>query len=186
MIGGNSLLRVPGLGTRNFIGCLFVDEEWPEVIHVPQMAFDCKDCRACVNHCPTGAICFDQPIDARKCISYLTIEKRNMLSLEEGAVVGDWIFGCDCCTAVCPPELKSDRRIAVDLEWLLMSPAGEIRRTIKGNATAYAGVTRLRRNAVVALGNMGGERARELLDRVCASSGSELVRGQAELYCRDL
>jgi epoxyqueuosine reductase len=182
VVGGNDLIRVPDLGTRVFIGCLFVDQELPEVILDSTPPFPCESCRACTHNCPTGAIQFDQPIDGRKCISYLTIEKRSPLSHDEAVSVGDWIFGCDGCTSVCPPELSRDLRIPVDLEWLLKSPASQIRRTIKGNATAYAGVTQLRKNAVVVLKNMGTKRADELLHWVAENSGSDVVRAQIDLW----
>jgi len=182
-MGENNLLRVPDLGgTRAFIGCLFVAEELPEVIHEAQMPFTCATCCACVKNCPTGAIQFGQPIDARKCISYLTIEKRGILSREEGVSVGNWLFGCDDCTMVCPPRAVADMRIPVDLEWLLKSPAAEIRRTIKGNATAYAGVTQLRKNAVVVLKNMETPSAHDLLQWARENTGSELIRQQIDLW----
>ena len=181
-VGSNNLLRVPDSGnTRIFIGCLFVDAELPEVIHEPQMPFVCATCSACVENCPTGAIQLGQPIDARKCISYLTIEKLGILSPDEGQSVGNWLFGCDDCTMVCPPSSEADMRIPVDLEWLLKVPASEIRRTIKGNATAYAGVTQLRKNAVVVLKNMGTQRAQDLLQWVGENTGSELIRQQIDL-----
>jgi len=179
VVGGNTLLRVPDSGkTRVFIGCLFVDTELPEVIHTPITSFACATCHACVKNCPTGAIHLGQPIDVRKCISYLTIEKRGTLSREEGESIGNWLFGCDDCTMVCPPQVEDDMRIPVDLEWLLKAPASEIRRTIKGNATAYAGVTQLRKNAVVVLKNMGIPRAQNLLQWVYKNTGSELIRNQ--------
>ncbi|MDX2479559.1 MAG: DUF1730 domain-containing protein [Desulfuromusa sp.] len=182
VVGGNDLLRVPDSGdTRVFIGCLFVDAELPEVIHEALMPFACATCHACVKNCPTGAIQFGQPIDARKCISYLTIEKREPLSREEGESIGTWLFGCDDCTMVCPPRAEADTRIPVDLEWLLKAPASEIRRTIKGNATAYSGVTQLRKTAVVVLKNMETPRAQNLLQWVHKNTGSELIRRQIDL-----
>ena len=179
--GGNNLLRVPGSASvRVFIGSLFVDAELPEVIHEPRMLFSCDGCRACLEQCPTGAIEFGEPIDARKCISYLTIEKRSVLSREEGGMIGDWLFGCDACTTACPPRDNADTRIPIDLEWLLKSPASEIRRVIKGNAVAYAGVTQLRKNAVVILEKMNTPRARELLGWVRENTGSDLIRQQID------
>ncbi|MCK4503205.1 MAG: epoxyqueuosine reductase [Desulfuromonadales bacterium] len=181
-IGANSLLRLPSqVGTRVFIGCLFVDIELPEVIHTPQMPFDCSTCGACVKCCPTGAIGFERHIDARKCISYLTIEKKELLSRHEAETIGDWLYGCDYCTTVCPPADTVATRIPVDLEWLLKAPAGQVRRVIQGNATAYAGVTRLRRNAVAVLHNMATPAAQQLLMWVDENTGSELIRRQLKL-----
>lgn len=177
--GGNDLLRVPDrTNVRVFIGCLFVDAELPEVILEPRMPFSCDDCRACIKKCPTGAIQFGQPIDARICISYLTIEKRGVLNRLEGDMIEDWLFGCDWCSVVCPPRDKIDTRIPVDLEWLLKTPAGELRRVIKGNAVSYAGVTQLRKNAVVILKKSDTPAARELLEWVGKKTGSELIRNQ--------
>lgn len=177
--GGNDLLRVPDrTNVRVFIGCLFVDAELPEVILDPRMPFSCDDCRACVKNCPTGAIQFGEPIDARKCISYLTIEKRSVLNQREAEMIEDWLFGCDWCSVVCPPRDKIDTRIPVDLEWLLTTPAAELRRLIKGNAVSYAGVTQLRKNAVVVLKKSRSSTARELLDWVDKKTGSKLIRDQ--------
>lgn len=181
-VGSNNLLRLSSSGnTRVFIGCLFVDIELPEVIHKVKMPFACASCCACVQNCPTGAILSGQIIDAQKCISYLTIEKRGTLSRAEGSLIGHWLFGCDGCTMVCPPQVNGDMRIPVDLEWLLKAPAAEIRRTLKGNATAYAGVTQLRKNAVVVLKNMETPRAMDLLKWARENTGSELIRQQIDL-----
>lgn len=183
VVGGNGLLRMPDTGnTRVFIGCLFVGTELPEVIHKVQMPFDCGTCHACVKGCPTGALRFGQPIDARKCISYLTMEKRGPLVRTEGESIGDWLFGCDDCTRVCPPCTGIDLRIPVDLEWLFKTPAAKVRNVIKGNATAYAGVTQLRKNAVVVLKNIGSSRARDLLSWMRENTGSELIRQQIDLW----
>lgn len=183
IIGGNDLLRVPDrTNVRVFIGCLFVDAELPEVIREPKMPFSCDTCRACIKNCPTGAIEYGRPINARICISYLTIEKRSVLNREEGQMIGDWIFGCDDCSVVCPPRDRIDTRIPVDLEWLLKTPAAEVRRTIKGNAAAYAGVTQLRKNAVVVLKNLNTSHANELLNWAGRNTGSGLIRQQIGLW----
>ncbi len=179
VVGGNDLLRVPDRpNVRVFIGCLFVDAKLPEVIHEPQMPFRCADCQACVKNCPTGAIQFGEPIDARKCISYLTIEKRGVLNREEADAIGDWLFGCDGCSTACPPRDTVDLRIPLDLEWLLKTPAGELRRRIKGNAVAYAGVTQLRKNAVALLKKNSSPEAGELLHWVVKNTGSKLISDQ--------
>lgn len=183
VIGGNDLLRVPDrTSVRVFIGCLFVGAELPEVILRTNMPFACNDCLACVKQCPTGAIEFGKPIDARKCISYLTIEKRSPLSRHEGQIIEDWLFGCDWCSVVCPPRDRVDTRIPVDLEWLLKTPAAELRRTIRDNATCYAGVRQLRKNAVVVLKKNPSQKARALLEWVQKNTGSDLILHQMDLW----
>ena len=161
--GPNDLLRTPNENVRVFIASLFCDIKLPEVIHTPKMPFPCKFCNNCVENCPTGALTPGLPFDSPKCISYLTIEKKGILNKEERVMMEDWLFGCDWCTVVCPPKDKVDSRIPVDLEWLLKSSAGEIRRTLKGSACEYAGVTKLRRNAVAILKEKNCPEAKELL-----------------------
>jgi epoxyqueuosine reductase len=183
IIGANNLLRVPDrTNVRVFIGTLFVNADLPNVIHDVKMPFGCEDCLACIINCPTDAIRPGKPIDAPRCISYLTIEKRSVLSRVEAEMMGDWIFGCDECSNVCPPKEKIDSRIPVDLAWLLKQPAGEIRRTIKGNATAYAGVTQLRRNAVAMLKLREDPVAKELLGWTARQSGSALIQEQLRAW----
>ena len=93
----------------------------------------------------------------------------------------DWLFGCDWCTVVCPPKDKVDTRIPVDLEWLLKSSAGEIKRTIKNSAIEYAGVTKLRRNAVAILKESQHPKAPELLKWAAENINSPLIQEQISL-----
>ena len=97
---------------------------------------------------------------------------------EEAEQIEEWLYGCDWCTVSCPPRESIDTRIPVDLEWLLKTPAGELRRLIKGNATGYAGITQLRKNAVILLKKMNTPRAKELLAWVQKNTGSQLLRDQ--------
>ena len=176
--GANGLLRTPQAGVRVFIGCLFVEQELPEQILTPVFSHSCADCEACQYRCPTRALGLDGVVDARRCISYLTIEKRSPLSREEGEMIGDWIFGCDVCTTACPPCSTDDLRIPVDLEWLLKTPSGKLRRALSSTSVAYAGVTQLRKNAVVLLKKSEDLQARKLLRWVTKNTGSELIRQQ--------
>ena len=179
-IGENGLLRTSERGTRVFLGFLFAEEVLPEVVRSPEMPFDCADCSACLENCPTGALKAGRTFDARRCVSYLTIEKRGLLSSVEERAIGRWIFGCDDCTSVCPPVWR-DGRMAVDLGWLLKAPSGEVRRRLEGTAMAYAGVGRLRRNAVAVLKGMDAPEAKALLAWTRANAGSARVRAQCEV-----
>ena len=179
--GPNDLLRTPEEDVRVFIGSLICNYDFPEVIHQPKMPFPCKFCNNCVERCPTGALTPDKPFNALECISYLTIEKKGTLNKEERLMLEDWLFGCDWCTVVCPPKDKIETRIPVSLEWLLKSSAGELRRLIKGSAIEYAGVTKLRRNAVAILQESSNPRAQELLTWSAANLASPLVQEQLKL-----
>ncbi|MCO6431716.1 MAG: tRNA epoxyqueuosine(34) reductase QueG [Deltaproteobacteria bacterium] len=100
-IGKNSMLIQPGAGSYFFIGevvtNLPIEEESPN-----SSRGSCGECTRCITSCPTNAIVWDRVVDARKCISYLTIEKRGSLSHWEREAIGEWVFGCDLCQEVCP------------------------------------------------------------------------------------
>ncbi|NVO09974.1 MAG: tRNA epoxyqueuosine(34) reductase QueG [Bacteroidales bacterium] len=103
-VGKNSLLINPKLGSYAFIGELIVDLE----IESTPLAIrnHCGTCIRCIDACPTGAIVSPGVIDSRKCISYLTIEKKSALTDEELKVLNGWCFGCDICQEVCPWNSK--------------------------------------------------------------------------------
>ena len=98
-IGSNGCLINRRLGSFFFLAELFADLELP----VDQPAKNhCGACRRCVDACPTGAIVAPGVVDARRCISYLTIEHRDRIDPTLAGKVGPWIFGCDACQVVCP------------------------------------------------------------------------------------
>lgn len=132
----------------------------------------CGSCRACIDACPTGAIVQRDglwQVDARKCISYLTIEKRGDLSPEQETMVGEWTFGCDVCQEVCPfnqvresqPERSPvtsepdflNRRQWPELERLRVISEPEWDDITQGSAVRRAGREGLSRNATANLAN---------------------------------
>jgi epoxyqueuosine reductase len=109
-VGKNTLVIVPRAGSFMFLGEVLWDlevTELPRVTpkHVGGTRFGkshCGSCTQCLSGCPTEAFVEPYVLDARRCISYLTIEKRGELTLEERAWIGEWLFGCDVCQEVCP------------------------------------------------------------------------------------
>jgi len=103
-IGKNGLLINQKLGSYVFIGELIVNLEIEPSNEVAPNR--CGICTKCIESCPTGAIVAPKVVDARKCISYLTIEKKSSLTEEEKSMLNGWCFGCDICQEVCPWNSK--------------------------------------------------------------------------------
>jgi epoxyqueuosine reductase len=123
----------------------------------------CGACRRCIEACPTGALRGDYTIDARLCISDLT-QRTDAIPRALRALVGDWVWGCDLCQDVCPPNRRaapahpafaaqSADLAYPDLQKLLRMKAGTFRRTFARTSMGWRGPAILRRNAAVALGN---------------------------------
>lgn len=99
-IGKNMMLINPDLGSFTFIGVVLTDADFAP--DVPFEADRCGTCRRCLDACPTQAFAGPRDLDARACISYLTIEHRGDFTRTQAEQVGDWLFGCDICQDVCP------------------------------------------------------------------------------------
>lgn len=103
-IGRNSLLLTRNSGSFYFLGEIILDLELTYDAPVRDL---CAKCRLCIDACPTGAIVEPRKVDARKCLSYLTIEYRGELPNDLRAAFGNRIFGCDICQDVCPFNRKA-------------------------------------------------------------------------------
>jgi epoxyqueuosine reductase len=99
-IGKNMMLIHPEIGSFTFIGGVLTSAELDA--DLPFEADRCGTCRRCLDACPTQAFAGPRDLDARACISYLTIEHHGEFTDTERAQVGDWLFGCDVCQDVCP------------------------------------------------------------------------------------
>jgi epoxyqueuosine reductase len=186
--GKSTLTIVPGIGTYVVLGELLLDLELPASEPVAQ---GCGSCRACLDACPTGAFVDAHVLDARRCISYLTIENQASIPRELRAPIGTRVFGCDVCQEVCPFNASSQPRERareltprpelelVDLVALLELGAAGYRKLAKRTALRRATRDTLARNAAVALGNSGDERAVEPLSRALRAHKSPLVRVHA-------
>ena len=161
--GKNTMLINPRIGSFFFIGVLFVDLELE--VDSPFRADRCGTCRRCIDACPTGAIVEPRVLDARRCISYLTIELRGDIPADLRPQMGDLVFGCDICQDVCPWNVRfsrdvSDAGLAPRAENVAAEPAEllaltdeEFRDRFRGSPVKRARRSGLARNAAVALGN---------------------------------
>jgi len=190
-IGKNTnLLTHDSAGSWVFLGAILSSAELP--VDKP-VRTNCGGCTRCLSRCPTGALVAPQTIDARRCISYLTIEHRGVMSEWESRAVGDWIFGCDVCQEVCPVNAaaQDDGPLSVPLmpliEWLLPLGARAFDRAVGETALTRAGRHRLLRNAIAALGNAepAPNGAAELLRRASTDRRPE-VRQQATRVLSEL
>ncbi len=184
----SAMTIIPGVGSYVMLGELLVDVE---IAADTPIAPRCGSCRLCLDACPTGAIVGDHVIDARRCISYLTIELQGPIPRELRPLIGARVFGCDVCQDVCPfnasaahkpsaPELAARPSLAApDLIGLLELGSARYRTLVKGTALRRTHRAQLARNAAVALGNSHDPRAVVPLSRALAAHTSGLVRGHA-------
>jgi epoxyqueuosine reductase len=99
-IGKNMMLIRPTMGSFTFIGVVLTDADLEP--DLPFEADRCGTCTRCLDACPTDAFVEPGVLDARRCISYLTIEHRGEFTAEQAGLTGEWLFGCDVCQDVCP------------------------------------------------------------------------------------
>jgi len=160
-IGKHTNLIARDAGSWFFLGEILTDLPLP--VDEPASAH-CGSCQACIPACPTGAIVAPYRLDARRCISYLTIEHKSAIPVELRAAIGNRIYGCDDCQLVCPwnkfaraaahPDLKVRHRLdAARLAELLQWTEAQFEERMRGSAIHRIGYLRWSRNIAVALGN---------------------------------
>ncbi len=184
-IGKHANLIHPKAGSWFFIGELYTDLPLP--VDAPFVRSHCGTCRACIDVCPTGAIVAPYRVDARRCISYLTIELHGPIPEPLRPLIGNRIFGCDDCQLVCPWNRFADRSAEKDFKTrneldktglldLFQWNEQEFLRKTEGSAIRRIGHLRWLRNIAVALGNapMSARIRSALQTRV--DHPSELVR----------
>jgi epoxyqueuosine reductase len=174
------------LGSWFFIGTILTDmvlpPDVPEVDH-------CGSCRACLDICPTKAFPAPYQLDARRCISYLTIEHKGHIDHEYRKPMGNRIFGCDDCLAVCPwnkfaqvaSEAKLKARedlISPDLDDLAGLDDAAFRKLFAGSPVKRLGRDRFVRNVLIAIGNSGNQNFILIAQRLLNDT-SPLVRAMA-------
>jgi epoxyqueuosine reductase len=177
-VGKNGCLITPDLGSWVLLATVLIDRALaPDPPHPEQ----CGTCRACLDACPTGAITAPGFVDARRCLSFHTIERRGSIPQEIAERLGGWAFGCDDCQTVCPwnrhpvpaadPELRArPGRAVLDLDALLGLTLAEYQARFYGTSLARARYEGLLRNALLAAAHAGDARR---LPAVEAHLGSE-------------
>jgi len=162
-IGRNAMLMRMGEGTYLTLAVLLTSLEVPPGgVPYPNR---CGRCSRCVSYCPTGALLGDGTLDSRRCISYWTIEHRGLIPAGLWAGIGDWLFGCDACQEVCPWNRKAgsfwrdfvpEPELAYpNLEDFFYLSSKAFERKYAGSVFLRPGRTRMARNALVVLANLG-------------------------------
>ena len=160
-IGKHTCLIDKNGGSWFFLGEIYVDLPLPVD---PPATFHCGSCTRCIDVCPTGAITAPHRLDARRCISYLTIEHEGSIDEELRPLIGNRIFGCDDCQLVCPwnkfarttdePDFRARNNLdRATLAELFAWTEEEFLRRTEGSAIRRSGHARWLRNIAVALGN---------------------------------
>ncbi len=164
MTGKNTMLIVPGTGSFVFLGEIVLDIELPASAGLKENP--CNGCDACLRSCPTGAILESGKLDARKCISYLTVELKRDFTPKESAMTGPWLFGCDICQEVCPHNTRqcspstarglSPRKelTCITPEEILALTRSRFRILFAGTPIWRTGLKRLKRNARAVIENL--------------------------------
>lgn len=158
--GKNTMLLNPDHGQWMFLGSILTSFPFPYDQSQPDR---CGTCTRCIDVCPTGAITAPYQMDARKCISYLTIEHKGAIPLEYRKLIGDHLYGCDDCLDICPwnrwakptaIEAFKDR-VYPDLRQLLQLSEEGFNDLFAGSPIRRLKRGRFLRNVCVVLGNVG-------------------------------
>ena len=173
-IGKNTCILNQKLGSWLFLGVILTSLELTPDLPAPDR---CGTCRRCLDACPTNAFLGPYQLDANKCISYLTIEKRGAIPNELREGMGRHIFGCDICQDVCPWNRKAPASAAVEfqpreslvnplLQWLAEMTPETFRETFRGSPVRRTKLAGLKRNAAIAMGNSGDAKSLPSLEEL--------------------
>jgi epoxyqueuosine reductase len=203
-IGKNTCVINQQLGSWLFLGVILTslnlttdalaDNQFTADLPAPDR---CGSCTRCITACPTQAIVAPGQLDARLCISYLTIEKRGEIPEELRTGMGRQVFGCDICQDVCPWNRKAPVTAAAEfeareglvnpeLDWLAEMNQKEFQIKFRGSPIRRAKLSGLRRNAVIAMGNSGNKKFVPTLQKLCNDSDpvvAEQARWAVARYC---
>lgn len=195
-IGKNTMAIIPKEGSFFFLGELLWDVEIEPQVGESSTAAHCGSCTRCLSNCPTGAFVNERVLDAGRCISYLTIEKRSALTYAEREWLGEWLFGCDICQEVCPfnvvplkkrthnhaPELAREQGVgpSISLERVLrMRNDSEFTAFFQGTPLMRTKRVGLARNAAIVAANTQTDELFPLLLDVAQHDAAPIVRRHA-------
>lgn len=182
-IAKNTCILNERLGSWLFLGVMLTSLELiPDLPPIDR----CGSCTRCIDACPTNAFPEPYKLDATKCISYLTIEKRGAIPEELREGVGRQVYGCDICQDVCPWNRRAPittvaefsprpQLINPDLEWLARMSIDEFREVFRHSPVKRAKYIGLRRNVIVAMGNSGEARYIPILEELSAHADPVIV-----------
>jgi epoxyqueuosine reductase len=173
-IGKNTCVLNQELGSWLLLAVIVTSLPFDESVSLAEAADRCGSCTRCIDACPTGALVGEREMDATRCISYLTIEKKGSIAEELREGMGRQVFGCDICQDVCPwnrrapVAVREGSRARVELinpalEWLAEMDAKEFKRWFAGSPLERTRRKRLLRNVAIAMGNSGEQRFLEQL-----------------------
>jgi epoxyqueuosine reductase len=165
-VGKNTCLLNQQLGSWLYLGVIVLGMDLTLGTPAAHAADRCGSCTRCIEACPTGALDNPYQMDASRCISYLTIEKRGEIPEEFREGIGRNVFGCDICQDVCPwnrkapvgvwPELQSRAELVNPaLEWLASLDAAGFKEVFRRSPVERTKLRGLRRNVAIAMGNSG-------------------------------
>jgi epoxyqueuosine reductase len=195
-IGKNTMAIIPGQGSFFFIGEVVWDIAVEGVPTSTGTKRHCGTCSQCLSGCPTNALVSERTLDAGRCISYLTIEKRGVLTYQERHWLGEWLFGCDVCQDVCPfnvvslkkkreamlPELSAGSGVGPSLSLrrvISMRTDEAFRDVFKGTAIVRTKREGLVRNATIVAANTHVTDLFDLLVESAEQDPSGVVRRHA-------
>ncbi|MGH9564420.1 MAG: tRNA epoxyqueuosine(34) reductase QueG [Candidatus Angelobacter sp.] len=180
-MGKNTCLINQKLGSWVFLGMIVTSLELAPDLPASDR---CGSCTRCIDACPTEAIVGPGKLDARRCIAYLTIEKRGEIAEEFRSAIGHHVFGCDICQDVCPwnnkkgnanptslPEFQPRENLFHPiLQWLAGMDEEAYRQNFSGSPVKRTKLPGLRRNVALAMGNSGDRGFIPILEKLAADS----------------
>ena len=188
-VGKNCCLIVPGIGSHVFLACIVTTAKLAPDEPIERR---CGSCSLCLEACPTEAFVGERALDARRCISYLTIEHRGAIPEAQRASLGPWLFGCDVCQDVCPYNQSAGatphslgafqpgaRWDGVEASDFLRMDEERFRAWAEGSPVKRARLEVLASNAALVLGNRGDAVHLPVLDDARRRPASALVRDAA-------